>query len=103
MAYTITLTDGTLLTTINDGTVNSSSTSLTLVGKNYAGYGQFLDTNFVHMLENSSNTTAPTPALCHAGRTPESQNWRVARPSLTIPLSRQPREWRSVYLPLPEG
>lgn len=63
MAYTINLTNGTLLTTIADGTVNTSSTNLTLIGKNYAGYGQFLDDNFVHMLENSSNSTAPSPAL----------------------------------------
>lgn len=63
MAYTINLTNGTLLTTIPDGTTNTSSTNLTLIGKNFAGYGQFLDDNFVHILENSSNTTAPTPAL----------------------------------------
>jgi hypothetical protein len=36
---------------------------MTLVGKNYAGYGQFLDTNFIHLLENSSNTTAPATPL----------------------------------------
>lgn len=63
MAYTINLTNGTLLTTIADGTVNTSSTNLTLVGKNYAGYGQFLNDDLVHILENSANTTAPTPAL----------------------------------------
>jgi hypothetical protein len=62
MSYTITLTDGTVFATIADGTVNTSS-SMTLVGKNYAGYGQFLDTNFVHLLENSSNNTAPTAPL----------------------------------------
>ena len=63
MAYTINLTDGTVLTTIPDGTVNTTSTNLTLIGKNYAGYGQFLNDDFVHILENSSNTTAPAPAL----------------------------------------
>jgi hypothetical protein len=36
---------------------------MTLVGKNYAGYGQFLDTNFIHLLENASNTTAPGAPL----------------------------------------
>ena len=58
MSYTINLTDGALFATIADGTINTSS-SMTLVGKNYAGYGQFLDTNFIHLLENSSNTTQP--------------------------------------------
>jgi hypothetical protein len=36
---------------------------MTLVGKNYAGYGQFLDTNFIHLLENSANSTAPSAPL----------------------------------------
>jgi hypothetical protein len=34
-----------------------------LIGKNYAGYGQFLDDNFIHLLENSANTTAPSAPL----------------------------------------
>jgi hypothetical protein len=63
MAYTINLTNGTVLTTIADGTVNDSSTSLTLIGKNYSGYGTFLNDNLVHILENASNDTAPTTPL----------------------------------------
>ena len=63
MAYTINLTNGTIFATIPDGTVNTDS-SMTLIGKNYAGYGQFLDDNFMHLLENASNTTAPgTPVV----------------------------------------
>jgi hypothetical protein len=62
MAYTINLTDGTVFATVNDGTVNTAS-SMTLVGKNYAGYGEFLDENFIHLLENGSNTTAPVAPL----------------------------------------
>ena len=62
MAYTINLTDGTVFATVNDGTVNTAS-SMTLVGKNYAGYGEFLDENFIHLLENGSNTTAPSAPL----------------------------------------
>jgi hypothetical protein len=62
MSYTINLTDGALFATIADGTINTSS-SMTLVGKNYAGYGQFLDTNFIHLLENASNTTPPGAPL----------------------------------------
>ena len=63
MAYTINLTNGTVLTTIADGTVNDSSTSLTLIGKNYSGYGTYLNDNLVRSLENSSNDTAPTTPL----------------------------------------
>ena len=62
MSYTITLTDGTVFATIADGTINTSS-SMTLVGKNYAGYGQFLDTNFIRSLENASNNISPSAPL----------------------------------------
>lgn len=62
MAYTINLTNGSIFATIADGTINTSS-SMTLVGKNYAGYGEFLDENFIHLLENASNTTAPSAPL----------------------------------------
>jgi hypothetical protein len=62
MAYTINLTDGAIFATIADGTINTAS-SMTLVGKNYAGYGEFLDENFIHLLENGSNTTAPGAPL----------------------------------------
>ena len=58
MSYTITLTDGAIFAVIADGTVNTDS-SMTLVGKNWAGYGQFLDDNFIRLLENGANTTAP--------------------------------------------
>jgi hypothetical protein len=62
MAYTINLTDGSIFATIADGTINTTS-SMTLVGKNYAGYGEFLDENFIHLLENGSNITAPGAPL----------------------------------------
>ena len=62
MSYTITLTDGSVFATIPDGTINTSS-SMTLVGKNYAGYGQFLDNNFVRLLENASNSTSPSAPI----------------------------------------
>ena len=62
MAYTINLTDGTVFATITDGTINTAS-SMILVGKNYAGYGEFLDENFIHLLENGANTTAPAAPL----------------------------------------
>ena len=62
MAYTINLTDGSIFATIADGTINTAS-SMILVGKNYAGYGEFLDENFIHLLENGSNSVAPAAPL----------------------------------------
>jgi hypothetical protein len=63
MAYTIVKSDGTVLTTIPDGTLNANSTSLGLPGRNYAGYGQYLDTNFVHMLESFADGNVPQNPL----------------------------------------
>ncbi len=63
MAYTIVKSDGQVLTTIADGQINTTSTSLGLPGRNYAGYGQVLDTNFVHVLENFADTTPPSNPL----------------------------------------
>jgi hypothetical protein len=63
MAYTILKSNGQVLTTIADGTINTTSTALGLPGRNYAGYGQVLDTNFVHIMENFANTSPPPNPL----------------------------------------
>lgn len=59
MAYTIKRSDTTTLTTIQDGTLNANATSLSLPGRNYAGYGNVIDTNFVRLLENFASDTPP--------------------------------------------
>ena len=48
MAYNITLTNGTPLLTLQDGTEDSTTTSLNLIGRNYTGFGLFFNENFVH-------------------------------------------------------
>jgi len=63
MSYPITTTSGATIATIVDGTVNSTATSLTLIGKNYAGYGNFLNENYVKLLENFSSSTEPAFAI----------------------------------------
>ena len=62
MSYTITLTDGSTFATIADGTINTTS-SMVLVGKNYAGYGQFINDDIIRLLQNGANTTAPGAPL----------------------------------------
>jgi hypothetical protein len=62
MSYTINLTDGTIFAVVADGTINTDS-SQTLVGKNYAGYGEFVNENYIRLLENASNTSAPGAPL----------------------------------------
>lgn len=59
MSYTINKTDGTILTQIVDGLVDQTATDLTLIGKNASAYGEFLNENFVFLLENFANSTAP--------------------------------------------
>jgi hypothetical protein len=62
MAYDVNKTNGSLLTTIPDGTLDVS-TSLRLLGKNYAGYGEIMAENLVAMLENFSSAAAPSNPL----------------------------------------
>lgn len=58
MAYQVDKFNGTFLVSVEDGTIDTT-TDLRFVGKNYAGYGEVQNENFLHLLENFSNTTAP--------------------------------------------
>lgn len=62
MPYSITRYDGTALSTVADGTIDQS-TSLKLIGKNYAGYGEIQNENFVYLLENFAGTIAPAKPI----------------------------------------
>ena len=59
MAYTINKTDGTIVATVEDGTLNTQTT-IPLLGRNYSGYGEVIAENFIKLLENSAKTTSPT-------------------------------------------
>jgi len=59
MAYKINNTFGTLLVTLPDGTIDTTTTDLALFGKSYAGFGEKLNENLVKLLENFNNTSAP--------------------------------------------
>jgi hypothetical protein len=59
MPYVIKKTDGNIVATVTDGTVDSSSTSLKLIGKNFKGIGEIYNSNLVHLLENFSNSSPP--------------------------------------------
>jgi len=60
MSYTILKTNGSALTSVVDGTIDQLATDLTLIGKNFSGFGVFINDNFVRLLENFSNTEAPS-------------------------------------------
>lgn len=60
MTYIIRKTDGTTIGTILDGTIdNRAVTSLQLMGRNYANYGQIMTDNLVSMLENWADNGPP--------------------------------------------
>lgn len=63
MSYQINKTNGNLLVNLVDGQIDRNSTNLVLVGKNYTGFGEFINENFVKLLENFSNTAAPSNPL----------------------------------------
>jgi hypothetical protein len=67
MPYVINKTSGEPLLTLEDGVLNTS-TSVGLVGRNYVGYGETQNENFLHLLENFANTNAPPRPII-------GQNW----------------------------
>jgi hypothetical protein len=62
MSYTINNTRGTVVTTVTPGTTQVVG-GVTLIGKNYTGYGELIAEDFVHMLENQANSTSPSSPL----------------------------------------
>jgi hypothetical protein len=62
MSYIINRFDGQAITTIEDGTVDQTL-DIKLIGKNYAGYGELQNENFLHMLENFSSSSPPARAI----------------------------------------
>jgi hypothetical protein len=65
MAYTVNKTNSSATPssyTVEDGVVNTQ-TDLSLIGKGYAGYGELIGENFLKLLENFANTSAPSKAI----------------------------------------
>ena len=61
MSYTISNPDGSTLVILGDRKIDQSTTSLTLVGKNYAGYGEYLNDNFVKLLASHASSSSNPP------------------------------------------
>ena len=106
MAYTINLTNGTEIVAggLSDGSVDTSATSLTLIGKNYAGYGEILNENLVHLLENfaspnSGATSGPPNPLAgqlwwdttnNILRVYSGTSWKISTGATSAPFSSPP-------------
>ncbi len=106
MPYTISFTDpgkSSNPITVNDLTENNTSTSLSLVGRNYSNYGISIAKNFVHLLENFASPSAPnnsiegqlwynnnTKRLFVNDSTGGSSNWRPAGGTHVAPTAGRP-------------
>ncbi len=63
MAYTITLTNGTQLGTVPDGSLVNTWAGLFLIGKGYKGFGTAFNDNLIRLVENFSNNISPSNPL----------------------------------------
>ena len=61
MPYILNKTNGNVLATVNDAAVDLT-TNLTFVGRNYSGYGEIVNENFLKLLENFSSITNNAPS-----------------------------------------
>lgn len=62
MPYIINTYNGQQIAVVNDGTVDNT-TDIKIVGKNYAGFGEIINENFVHLLESFAGATQPPRPL----------------------------------------
>jgi len=63
MSYKLNKTDGELLIELADGQLDVTTTDITLIGRNYKGFGEAFNENLVKMLENFASTGAPSNPL----------------------------------------
>jgi hypothetical protein len=63
MAYTINKSDGTVLATVADANINTTASSIALVGRRSTNYGELIAENMVHLMENFANSVAPTAPI----------------------------------------
>ena len=63
MAYKLNKTDGTLLTELVDGQIDTTTCDLTLIGRNYVGFGEAFNENLIKLLENFAGSGAPSTPI----------------------------------------
>lgn len=91
MPYIINRYNGTQLLVLQDGTIDTT-TSLGLLGRNYTGYGEVQNENFIFLLENfASNNPPPRPisgqtwysTLTKTLNIYDGQNWKSVGSAVT--------------------
>lgn len=63
MSYKINKTNGELIVDLVDGQIDETSTDITLIGRNYKGFGEKMNENFVKLMENFAQSSAPGAPL----------------------------------------
>lgn len=63
MAYKLNKTDGTLLTELVDGQIDTTTCDITLIGRNYVGFGEAFNENLIKLLENFAGSGAPSTPI----------------------------------------
>ena len=77
MSYIINNSRGQVVAVVADGTVNTTATDLSLVGRALTDYGTYENENYVFLLENFANNSAPPVVNAPPATVP---------PALTAPL-----------------
>jgi hypothetical protein len=93
MAYTLSKTNGGTLTVLNDGLVDTSVSSLSLIGKNVANFGDAQNENFVHLLENFAYNVEPRKPII-------GQIWFNTNDSVMCPLINDGVNWKPLAVSL---
>ena len=85
MAYALNKSDNGLLITLEDGVVDTITTSLTLIGRNAPTFGERQNENFIRLLENFARSTAPGSDVGDAlGPPMVGQLWYNVRLTFTL-------------------
>ena len=87
MAYTLSKTNGGTLVLLNDGVVDTSVSSISLIGKNVSNFGDAQNENFLHMLENFAYSVEPRSPIT-------GQLWFNTSDSVNRPVAFDGVNWR---------
>jgi hypothetical protein len=63
MSYIINNSRGQIVAVVGDGTINTTATDLALIGRAVVNYGEYQNENYVYLLENFANGSAPVQPI----------------------------------------
>lgn len=63
MTYEVKLTNGTVVATVRDGSIDTTTTSIGFIGRRYVDYGLVFNENQLHLMENFAGTSPPSKPI----------------------------------------